>query len=83
MTNTNVRDAIRTLRSVRQFKPEPLPDDSPLWGMANVVLTPHVAGSIGTEIDAMTRLVIDEIGCFTRGEALEHEVAADSLERAA
>ena len=27
MTTTTVRDAIRTLRSVRQFKPDPLPDD--------------------------------------------------------
>jgi nitroreductase len=27
MTTTSVRDAIRTLRSVRQFKPDPLPDD--------------------------------------------------------
>ena len=24
---------------------EPLPEDSPLWGMENVVITPHVAGS--------------------------------------
>ena len=24
---TSVRDAVRTLRSVRQFKPDPLPDD--------------------------------------------------------
>jgi phosphoglycerate dehydrogenase-like enzyme len=26
------------------FPEEPLPSKSPLWGMSNVVLTPHVAG---------------------------------------
>src|SRR4051794_27162120 len=25
--------------------PEPLPADSPLWGMDNVVVTPHIAGN--------------------------------------
>ncbi|MNR68644.1 hypothetical protein D3C85_1933220 [compost metagenome] len=24
---------------------EPLPEDSPLWGMSNVILTPHNSGS--------------------------------------
>jgi phosphoglycerate dehydrogenase-like enzyme len=26
------------------FEPEPLPPDSPLWKMDNVILSPHVAG---------------------------------------
>lgn len=26
------------------FAPEPLPADSPLWGLANVVISPHVSG---------------------------------------
>jgi len=26
------------------FEKEPLPADSPLWSMENVILTPHVAG---------------------------------------
>ena len=25
------------------FTPEPLPPDNPLWGMPNVLITPHVA----------------------------------------
>lgn len=63
--------------------PEPLPDDSPLWSMDNVLLTPHVAGSLGTEVAEMTELVIDEIGRFTRGEPMQHEVAVDVWERVA
>jgi phosphoglycerate dehydrogenase-like enzyme len=26
------------------YEKEPLPDDSPLWEMENVILTPHIAG---------------------------------------
>jgi phosphoglycerate dehydrogenase-like enzyme len=26
------------------FEQEPLPPESPLWGLENVILTPHVAG---------------------------------------
>lgn len=63
--------------------PEPLPDASPLWDMPNVLLTPHVAGSMGTETAAMTEMVIEEIRRFTRGEALQHEVIADAWERVA
>ena len=30
------------------FDQEPLPAESPLWDMENVVLTPHIAGALGT-----------------------------------
>lgn len=29
------------------FAREPLPKDSPLWGMKNVIVTPHMAGNPG------------------------------------
>ncbi len=57
--------------------PEPLPDDSPLWDMPNVQLTPHIAGSMGEEVSEMTALVIEEIERFGRGEPLQHEVTLD------
>lgn len=57
--------------------PEPLPDDSPLWDLPKVQLTPHIAGSMGGEVSEMTRLVIEEIERFGRGEALQHEVTVD------
>ena len=36
--------------------PEPLPIESPLWTMPNVIITPHVGGQSSWRIDAMTHL---------------------------
>lgn len=63
--------------------PEPLNDDSPLWDMPNVTITPHVAGSFGCEVCSMTDLVLDDIARFTRGEPLRHEVVLADWERVA
>jgi phosphoglycerate dehydrogenase-like enzyme len=63
--------------------PEPLPPESPLYDLPNVVLTPHIAGSLGNELSRMGDLAVAEIGRFVRGEPLEHEVRADDLDRIA
>jgi phosphoglycerate dehydrogenase-like enzyme len=63
--------------------PEPLPPDSPLYDLPNVVLTPHVAGSLGTELSRMGDLAVAEIRRFLAGDALEHEVRAADLDRIA
>ena len=57
--------------------PEPLPSDSPLYDLDNVVLTPHVAGSLGREIHRMTELTLSEIDLFLRECRLRHEVGAE------
>jgi phosphoglycerate dehydrogenase-like enzyme len=63
--------------------PEPLPADSPLYDLPNVVLTPHIAGSLGTELSRMGDLAVAEIRRFLAGDALAHEVRADDLDRIA
>ncbi|WP_219732703.1 hydroxyacid dehydrogenase [Leifsonia shinshuensis] len=40
---------------------EPLPADSPFWDLPNVVLTPHMAGSTGTELLRIGKHVIAEL----------------------
>ena len=64
-------------------EPEVLPADSPLYGLPNVFLTPHVAGSMGTETRRMARLAVEEVERFVRGEPFRHGVGADDLARVA
>ncbi|UNK70520.1 hydroxyacid dehydrogenase [Microbacterium sp. H1-D42] len=56
--------------------PEPLPADDPLWDLPNVVLTPHVAGSIGTEMHRIGAACLAEVRRFVAGEPFAH---AESL----
>lgn len=74
----------RRLRAVLDVTtPEPLPTDSPLFDLTNVVLTPHIAGATGTEIPRLAEMALDEIERWTRGEPLQHEVLAEEWDRTA
>lgn len=50
---------------------EPLPDDSPLWSLDNVVITPHTAGASQHRIDRIRQRVFRNIKNLSSGEALE------------
>ena len=50
--------------------PEPPALDSPLYSLPNMVLTPHIAGSVGAECRRMGRAMVDELRRFVRGEPL-------------
>ncbi|MDZ7673996.1 MAG: hydroxyacid dehydrogenase [Acidimicrobiales bacterium] len=63
--------------------PEPLPDDNPLRILPNVFLTPHLAGSQGTELGRMTESVVDEIRRYAAGERAANEVTRSALDRIA
>lgn len=54
--------------------PDPLPPDHPLWTCDNVLLTPHVAGSQGTELRRLATLAINEVRRWVRGEGFAHAV---------
>lgn len=41
--------------------PEPLPEGHALWSTPNTFLTPHIAGSQGTELSRLAEHVIDEV----------------------
>ena len=56
------------------FEHEPLPADSPLYGMPNVVLTPHIGGLHPNYLDRATSLFIVNLGRYLKGETLLHEV---------
>jgi phosphoglycerate dehydrogenase-like enzyme len=57
--------------------PEPLPTDSPLWQMPNVIITSHTAGSTPHFADRLTEIVIDNVRRFRAGEPLRNVVDYD------
>jgi phosphoglycerate dehydrogenase-like enzyme len=52
------------------FETEPLPDDSPLWTMDNVILTPHVSGFTPYYDDRATDLFAENLRRYLAGEKL-------------
>ena len=56
------------------FETEPLPEDSPLWGMANVVVTPHVAAMTADYYERIAALVRENVRRYDAGESLANRV---------
>jgi phosphoglycerate dehydrogenase-like enzyme len=56
--------------------PEPLPADSPLWHMPNVIITPHVSG--GRSLEMIQDRIVDKftryLGDYAAGRPLERVV---------
>ncbi len=59
---------------------EPENADSALWDLPNVVLTPHIAGSLNHERRRMGAYMLEEFKRSIRGEALQHEVTPEIFE---
>lgn len=56
------------------FEQEPLPADSPLWGLPNVLISPHnSAASLGND-ERVYRMFIANLENWQRGKALSNEV---------
>jgi phosphoglycerate dehydrogenase-like enzyme len=54
--------------------PEPLPADNPLWGMRNVVVTPHVSGDAEVTATRRWTLLRENLRRFAAGEPLYNVV---------
>jgi phosphoglycerate dehydrogenase-like enzyme len=52
------------------FEREPLPADSPLWHMDNVIITPHVSGASPAYFDRAIPLFCDNLRRFLAGRPL-------------
>ncbi len=50
--------------------PEPLPQGHPLWNCPNVIIAPHVGGDSNAFVPRGRKLVVDQLGRISRGEAL-------------
>ena len=49
------------------FEREPLPAQSPLWGMGNVIVTPHIGGMSDVYARQVLPVVIENIGHYRNG----------------
>jgi len=71
--------AVAAARADLQFvldvvDPEPLPFNSLLYELDNVMLTPHIAGSAGQECRRMGRYMVEEVQRYTAGLPLKYAV---------
>jgi phosphoglycerate dehydrogenase-like enzyme len=53
---------------------EPLPPDSELWGMDNVILTPHISGGTPVYMERAVELFSDNLRRYLAGEPLRNAV---------
>ena len=60
--------------------PEILPEDHIFYRMPNVLLTPHIAGSLNDEVHRMAQYMIEEYTRVMAGEAPLYEVSWKMLE---
>jgi phosphoglycerate dehydrogenase-like enzyme len=50
------------------FEPEPLPADSELWDLENLLVTSHIAGGTQYEADHVIEIFRENLNRFLRGE---------------
>jgi phosphoglycerate dehydrogenase-like enzyme len=60
--------------------PEPPASDHPFYGLSNCVMTPHIAGSIGREVERFGWYCWRELVSWLSGEPLENPIDIRALE---
>lgn len=48
------------------FETEPLPEDHPLWGMEQVIMTPHCAGATDRYAERVTELFVENLAYYLK-----------------
>ena len=56
------------------FPKEPLPDDDPLWGLSNVIITPHTSGFRQGHWDDVIDLFSENLTRFAKGDTMRFRV---------
>lgn len=60
-------------------EPWVLPAGDELYELGNVVLTPHLAGSMGVELQRLAEVAVGEVNRLAAGLAFEHPVVQEGL----
>lgn len=63
--------------------PQPPPVDSHLYDLPNIIITPHIAGSMNDECQRMGRMMVDELHRYLDGQPLLHRVHKERISRLA
>lgn len=63
------------------YEVEPLPKDSPLRGLPNVTLLPHLGGPTSDRRRDSGRLALNNLGAYLQGKPLEAVVSLDVYDR--
>jgi phosphoglycerate dehydrogenase-like enzyme len=73
----NERDLVRALATgplagavLDAFREEPLPQDSPLYGVSNLIVTPHTSWTSGRVLDRSIELFTDNLRRYIADEPL-------------
>lgn len=61
------------------FAEEPLPEDSPLWSMPNVLVSPHSGGTSDRENRRITDIFCDNLARYWAGEPLRNVLDPERL----
>jgi len=61
------------------FRTEPPPQDSPLWGMPNVIISPHSASTVTQENARITELFCDNLRRYLAGQPLRNVLDTEKL----
>jgi phosphoglycerate dehydrogenase-like enzyme len=56
------------------FREEPLPPESPLWSLPNVIVTPHSSGTNAGNEDRAAAIFLENLERYLRGDPLRNEV---------
>jgi phosphoglycerate dehydrogenase-like enzyme len=59
--------------------PEPPEPESPLYALPNVILTPHLAGSLGRECGRMSEAMVTELERMIAGHPLRWQITREHL----
>jgi phosphoglycerate dehydrogenase-like enzyme len=56
------------------FATEPLPEDSPLWELDNVIITPHSSGSSSTSGLRAEKIFVENLRRYIENQPMHNEV---------
>lgn len=60
--------------------PEPPEKDFPLYEMENIILTPHIAGSLGSEVGRMGEYMLQELKQYLAAEPLKYQITKEKYQ---